>query len=269
MTKTTDTAAAASIEAAARELKLPVVRTQGGQAAIDAERAKLTYLGFLAELLEAEVDSRAERRRQRRITEARFPRLKRLVDFDLDAAPTVNPATIATLAAGNYIASGDPVVLLGDSGTGKSHLLIGLGLAACDQGLRVRYVTTAQLTNELAEAADERRLARLVARYGRLDLLCLDELGYVHLDTRGSELLFQILTEREEKSSVAVASNLPFSEWGKVIPDPRLVSAVIDRVTFNAHIIETGAESYRLRVTRERRPTSGAKSNEQGGANPG
>ena len=158
----------------------------------------------------------------------------------LDAAPTINPATIATLAGGNYLAAGDPIVLLGDSGTGKSHLLIALGLAACEQGHRVRYITAAQLTNELAEAADERRLSRVVARYGRLDLLCLDELGYVQLDTRGSELLFQILTEREERSSVAVASNLPFSEWAQVIPDARLVSAVIDRLTFNAHIIETG-----------------------------
>jgi DNA replication protein DnaC len=267
---TTDTAAITSIEAAARELKLPMIRAEAARLAEDAKRSKLTYLAFLAELLETEVDSRAERRRQRRINEARFPRLKRLVDFDLDAAPTVNPATIATLAAGNYIAAGDPVVLLGDSGTGKSHLLIGLGHAACEQGLRVRYVTTAQLVNELAEAADERRLSRLVGRYGRLDLLCLDELGYVQLDTRGSELLFQILTEREEKSSVAVASNLPFSEWGKVIPDARLAAAVIDRVTFNAHIIETGTESYRLRVTRQRRSTGGgAKSPEHGGANPG
>lgn len=108
-----------------------------------------------------------------------------------------------------------------------------------------------------------------VGRYGRLDLLCLDELGYVQLDTRGAELLFQILTEREEKSSVAVASNLPFSEWGTVIPDARLVSAVIDRVTFNAHIIETGTESYRLQLTRQRRSRRGAKSDEHGGANPG
>ena len=266
---TTDTAAIASIEAAARELKLPMIRAEAARLAEDAKRSKLTYLGFLAELLETEVDSRAERRRQRRIGEAKFPRLKRLVDFDLDAAPTVNPATIATLATNGYISAGDPVVLLGDSGTGKSHLLIGLGHAACEQGLRVRYVTTAQLVNELAEAADERRLSRLVARYSRLDLLCLDELGYVQLDTHGSELLFQILTEREEKSSVAVASNLPFSEWGKVIPDARLVAAVIDRVTFHAHIIETGTKSYRLRVTRQRRSTGGAKSAEQGGANPG
>lgn len=140
------------------------------------------------------------------------------------------------------------MVLLGDSGTGKSHLLIGLGIAACEQGRRVRYVTCAQLVNEL-EAADERRLSRIVARYGRLDLLCLDELGYVQLDPRGAELLFQIVTEREEKASIATGSNLPFSEWGSIIADPRLVAAIVDRLTFHAHIIETGTESYRLRTT--------------------
>ena len=195
----------------------------------------------------------------RSITEARFPRVKRLADFNLDAASTVNPATIATLASGTYLDTGDPVVLLGDSGTGKSHLLIGLGRAACEQGHRVRYTTAAQLVNELAEAADERRLSRLVTRYGRLSLLCLDELGYVQLDARGSELLFQIVTEREEKASIALASNLPFSEWGQIIPDPRLVAAIVDRVTFNAHIIETGTHSYRLASTRatrtRRKPT--------------
>jgi DNA replication protein DnaC len=267
MTAKTDTAALATIQAASRDLKLPMVRADAERIATDAQRSKLSYLAFLADVLAAEVDQRAERRRQRRIHEARFPRIKRLADFDLDAAPTINPATIATLAGGNYLSAGDPIVLLGDSGTGKSHLLIGFGLAACEQGHRVRYITAAQLTNELAEAADERRLSRVVARYGRLDLLCLDELGYVQLDSRGSELLFQILTEREEKSSVAVASNLPFSEWAQVIPDPRLVSAVIDRLTFNAHIIETGTTSYRLRTTRTRR-THGAKTNEHTGANP-
>ena len=182
--------------------------------------------------------------------EARFPRLKRLVDFDVSASPTVNAATVAALASGAYLDKGEPVVLLGNSGTGKSHLLIGLGLAACEQGRSVRYVTCAQLVNELAEAADERRLSRIVARYGRLDLLLLDELGYMQLDSRGAELLFQIMTEREEKSSMAVASNLPFSEWGQVVTDPRLVAAIVDRLTFRAHIIETGTESYRLKSAR-------------------
>ncbi len=251
-TTMTDTAALASIGAATRELRLPVVRAEGAHMAEVALRALATYLAFLAEVLAAEVDERAERRRQRRVHEARFPRLKRLADFDLAAAPSVNPATIATLAAGAYMGSGEPVVLLGDSGTGKSHLLIGLGVAACEQGRSVRYATCAQLVNELAEAVDDRRLSRLVARYGRVELLCLDEFGYVKLDTRGSELLFQILTEREEKSAVALASNLPFSEWGQVVPDPRLVAAIVDRVTFNAHIIETGTDSYRLRTTKAR-----------------
>ncbi len=252
MTTMTDTAALASIGAATRELRLPVVRADAARLAEVAQRSQSSYLAFLAEVLSVEVDERTERRRQRRVTEARFPRLKRLADFDLGAAPSVNPATIATLAGGAYLEAGEPVVLLGDSGTGKSHLLIGLGLAACEQGRRVRYATCAQLVNELAEAADDRRLSRIVARYGRLDLLCLDELGYVQLDARGSELLFQILTEREERSSVALASNLPFSEWGQVVPDPRLVAAIVDRVTFNAHIIDTGTESYRLRTTKAR-----------------
>ncbi len=146
------------------------------------------------------------------------------------------------------------------AGTGKSHLLIGLGVAAAEQGRRVRYVTTAALVNELVEAADERALSRVVARYGRLDLVCLDELGYVHLDPRGAELLFQVLTEREERASVAVASNAPFSEWGATFTDPRLAAAVVDRLTFRAHIIETGPDSYRLRASRTRKK-GGAKTN--------
>jgi DNA replication protein DnaC len=135
-----------------------------------------------------------------------------------------------------------------------THLLIGLGVAACEQGRRARYTTCAQLVNELVEAADQRRLARLVARYGRYDLVCVDELGYVKLDGRGAELMFQIFTEREEKSSIATATNLPFSERGQIITDARLVAAVVDRLTFNAHIIETGTDSYRLRLSRSRRP---------------
>ena len=253
MTKISDTAAQASIGASTRELRLPVVRSEAPRLAEAALRDRVSHLGYLADVLAAEIDERAERRRARRVAEARFPRLKRLSEFDVTITSNVSAETIALLASCSYLDRGEPVVLLGDSGTGKSHLLIGMGLAACEQGRRVRYVTCAGLVNELAEAQDERRLARLIARYGRLDLLLVDELGYVQLDVRGAEVLFQILTEREEKASVAIGSNLPFSEWGQVVTDPRLVAAIVDRVTFNGHIIETGTESYRLRSTRARR----------------
>ena len=247
---TTDTAAQAAIGAAALELHLPTVRAEATRLAEIAAREHHSHLGFLAEVLSAEVDDRTDRRRTRRINDAKFPRLKRLADFNVDAAGTISAATLGHLAAGGYMDAGEPVVLLGDSGTGKSHLLIGLGLAACEQGRRVRYATCAQLVNELVEAADDRVLSRVVARYGRLDLLCLDELGYVKIDPRGAELLFQIITEREERASISIATNLPFSEWGTVFPDPRLVSAIVDRVTFNAHILETGTQSYRLRTSK-------------------
>src|SRR5580698_1197084 len=230
MTAVSDTAAQAAIGAAARELKLPTVRDQAARLAEIAAREHATYLAYLAE--------------------ARFPRIKRLADFSTDAVPAITPAQLAHLATGAYLDKGEPVVLLGDSGTGKTHLLIGLGLAACEQGRRVRYVTTAALVNELVEAADQRALSRVVGRYGRLDLLLLDELGYVQADPRGAELLFQIITEREERASVAIATNLPFSEWGTVFPDPRLVAAIVDRVTFNACIIETGTQSYRLATSK-------------------
>ncbi len=255
MTAASDTAALAAIGAAARELKLPTVRADASRLAEIAVRERQTHLAYLAEILSAEIDDRTSRRRTRRISEARFPRLKRLADFNPDVIPGIAPQ-LATLANGAWIDNGHPLVLLGDSGTGKTHLLIGLGLAACEQGRRVRYATTAALVNELAEAADNRQLSRVVARYSRLDLLLLDELGYVQLDPRGAELLFQIITERDEKASIGLATNLPFSEWGAVFPDPRLVAAIVDRVTFNAHILETGTQSYRLATSKTSRPTT-------------
>jgi DNA replication protein DnaC len=242
--------AEATIVAACRELHLPTVRTEAARLADMAGRERLTHRAYLAEVLAAEVDERDARRRARRIVEARFPRLKRLGEFDCGANPNVPPTTIATLGARTWIDDGQPVVFLGDSGTGKTHLLIGTGIAACEAGRRVRYTTCAALVNELAEAADERTLSRVVGRYGRLDLLCLDELGYVSVDERGAELLFQVITERDERGSIAVATNHPFSEWGRTFRDPRLAGAVVDRLTFKAHIIETGTDSYRLRASR-------------------
>ena len=254
MTTMSEPAAEAAIVAAAATLALPTVRAQAAEIADAAVRDQLTHRGYLAELLSLEVDDRAERRRIRRIREARFPRLKHLTDFDTTISP-VDPATIATLTAGRFIDNGTPIVFLGDSGTGKTHLLIGTGLAACHTGRSVRYVTAAGLVNELVEAQDEHTLIRMVRRYGRLELLLIDELGYLHLDPRGAELLFQVITEREERASIAVATNAPFSEWAATFTDPRLCAAIIDRLTFNAHIIETGTDSYRLRTTRTKDTT--------------
>jgi DNA replication protein DnaC len=246
-------AAEAAIHAACRALALPTVRDQAAGIADAAAKQRLTHKAFLAEVLTAECDERDARRRIRRVNEARFPRTKRLTDFDPTRLPDLPPATLAHLAGGAWIDAGEPLVLLGDSGTGKTHLLIGLGTAAAEAGRRVRYVTTAALVNELVEAADDKQLSRVVGRYARLDLLCLDELGYVHLDPRGAELLFQIITAREERASIACASNAPFSEWGATFTDPRLAAAVVDRLTFNAHIIQTGTTSYRLHASRTKK----------------
>jgi DNA replication protein DnaC len=140
--------------------------------------------------------------------------------------------------------------LVGDSGTGKSHLLIALGTEAALAGFRVRYTLATKLVNEPVEAADDRQLTKITARYGRVDLLCLDELGYMELDRRGAEFLFQVLPEREEKASVATASNESFSGWTKTFTDPRLCAAIVDRLTFGGNIVETGTDSYRLAHSR-------------------
>jgi DNA replication protein DnaC len=208
----TDTAASAAIDQACRILRLPAIRERHAEIAAAATRQQVSYQGFLAELLSVECDEREQRRKVRLVRDAGFPRPKRLEDFDYAANPNVPAALIHTLAKSAWAGTGQPACLIGDSGTGKSHLLIGLGTAAAENGYRVRYGTAAALVNELVEAADDKTLSRTIARYGRVDLLCLDELGYIELDRRGAELLFQVFTEREERASIAIASNAAFSK---------------------------------------------------------
>ncbi|WP_426544802.1 IS21-like element helper ATPase IstB [Streptomyces sp. UG1] len=239
-----------AVDNACRMLRLPTIRGQYPAMADAAEREQLTYRGFLAELLMAECDDRDRRRSERRIKAAGFPRQKALKDFDFDANPNIEPAIVHSLASCEWVRKGLPLCLIGDSGTGKSHLLIALGTEAAMAGFRVRYVLAAKLVNELVEAADDKQLTKTIARYGRGDLLCIDELGYMELDRRGAELLFQVLTEREEKNSVAIASNESFSGWTKTFTGPRLCAAIVDRLTFGGNIIETGTDSYRLAITR-------------------
>ena len=251
----TEEAAAAAIDSACRLLRLPTIRSRFAEIAAASEREQLSYLGFLAELVMAECDDRDKRRSVRRITAAGFPRAKRIEEFDFAANSSVAPAVINQLATCAWVKTGQPLCLIGDSGTGKSHLLSSLGTAAAEQGYRVRYTLASKLVNELVEAADDKQLSKTITRYGRVDLLCIDELGYMELDKRGAELLFQVLTEREEKSAIAIASNEAFSGWTKTFTDPRLCAAIVDRLTFAGQIIETGTTSYRLAHARATKKT--------------
>jgi DNA replication protein DnaC len=246
----TEQASDAAVEQACRMLRLPTIRANFAELADEAAAEQMSYRGFLAELLMAECDDRARRRAARRIKAAGFPRDKSLRAWDFDANPHVDAAAVHTLAKCEWVKKGLPLCLIGDSGTGKSHLLIALGTEAAMAGYRVKYTLATKLVNELVEASDDKQLSKTIARYGRVDLLCIDELGYMELDRRGAELLFQVLTEREEKASVAIASNESFSGWTKTFTDPRLCAAIVDRITFGGNIIETGTDSFRLAQTR-------------------
>jgi DNA replication protein DnaC len=237
----------ALIEAHATELKLPTVRRRFRALAQEATREQQTPIAYLAALLEAEHQERAERRERRRLIDARFPLLKRLEDFRFADNPNVPQATVAALAQGSWIDDRESVIFVGESGTGKTMLATGLAVCACHQGRRVRFSTLAGLANELQEAESRRELARVVGRYARTELVVLDELGYLALPEGAAELVFQVISERNERGSLIVTTNLPFGEWTKVFPDPRLAKAVVDRITHRAHIIETGSESWRFR----------------------
>jgi DNA replication protein DnaC len=237
----------ALIEAHATELKLPTVKRRFRQLAVEATREQQTPMAYLAALLEAEHQERAERRERRRLIDARFPIVKRLEQFRFEDNPNVPQATIATLAECSWIDDREGVILVGESGSGKTHLATALAVCACHQGRRVRFTTLAALANELQEAESRRELARVVGRYARTELVVLDELGYLALPEGAAELVFQVISERNERGAFIITTNLSFGEWTKVFPDPRLAKAVVDRVTHKAHIIDTGTESWRFR----------------------
>ncbi|MER8099335.1 IS21-like element helper ATPase IstB [Kitasatospora sp. NPDC094016] len=239
------------IDEACRDLRLPAFRERFIELAATARREQATYKQFLLDLLQVELADRDVRRQQRLLRLARFPRPKRLEDFDFTKNPNVTPEVVADLKSPVWVREGRPLVLIGDSGTGKSHLLIGIGTAIAEAGMSVRYTTTSALVNELAEADAGRRLSSVIARYSKIDLLCLDEFGYLNLDRKGAKLLFQIFTEREECKATAVATNSPFTEWDKTFGDARLCAAIADRITFRCTLIQTGTESYRYQATQD------------------
>jgi DNA replication protein DnaC len=249
----------AAVAAYCRVLRLPTVAAQCQSLAADAMREQRGYPDYLSTLLGAEVEERERHTVERRIHEARLPRLKTLEEFDFAAAPHLPAALIRTLAGGDYLAQAQPVIFIGDSGTGKTHLATALALEACRQKKRVRFVTAAGLVNDLVEAQHHSLLGRALARWARYDLIVLDEVGYVPFAQVGAELLFQVVAERAEKATFILTTNLPFSEWTQVLPNPRLCKALLDRITDRAHIIETGNESYRFKRTMLQKRKGGAK----------
>lgn len=236
-----------------KRLGLPTIGAEFRRLADEAGRQKQTHVGYLETLLATELEEREQRSIQRRLREARLPRLKTLDEFDFTkAAPTV-ANQVRALAEGDYLRRAEPVVFLGECGTGKTHLATALCVAACRQGRRVRFTTAAALVNELVEAQRAGESSRVMARWARYELVAIDEVGYVPMAELGAEFLFQVVAQRAERTALIVTTNLPFSEWTQVFPNTRLCKALLDRVTDRAHIIETGTESYRFRRTLEGR----------------
>ena len=242
----------AAIQQYCKALRTPTIGTQFAAMAEQAQREEHTYTRYLEALLAMEVEERERNTVARRIQAARFPRMKTLEDFDFSRSKV--PANrIRGLADGGYLEHAEPVVLIGECGTGKTHLATGLCVAACRQKKRVRFTTVAGLINELVEAQHNNQFRRVLARWFRYELIAIDEVGYVPMADLGAELLFQVISDRAERATVILTTNLPFSEWTQVFPNVRLCKALLDRITDRAHIIETGTESFRFRRTLEKR----------------
>lgn len=245
----------AAVEQQCRMLRLPAIAEQCAPMADVAIKQRQTYLRYLEALLAVELEERERNTVARRIKDAKLPRMKTLEEFDFSKAPQVHATRIHELAQGRYIERAEPIILIGDSGTGKTHLLTGLCVAACRQKRRVRFATDAALVDELVEAKQQLQLRRVLARWERYELIAIDEVGYVPMAELGADFLFQVIAERAEKAAVILTTNLPFSEWTQVIPNARLCKALLDRITDRAHILETGTDSYRFRRTVEKGKT--------------
>jgi DNA replication protein DnaC len=243
----------AAIQQQCKLLRMPAVAAQCVRLAEQAVRERQNHLGYLEALLATELEERERNTVERRLREAHLPRMKTLDEFDFSQSPKVSPSQVQELATGGYIERAEPIILIGEPGTGKTHLMTGLCVAACRQKRRVRFTTAAGLVNELVEAKHQLQLRRVLGRWARYELIAIDEVGYVPMADLGAEFLFQVIAERAEKAAVILTTNLPFSEWTQVVPNARLCKALLDRVTDRAHIIETGSDSYRFRRTLEKR----------------
>jgi DNA replication protein DnaC len=229
------------------QLHLASIRTRYHTQAQTAAQAGWSYEAYLAELFAEEIEQRTRNRLQRRIKEARFPLHKELADFDFAAAPHLNRQIVMALAQGAYIPTAESVLLVGNPGLGKSHIAIGLGLAACRQDLRVRFYNVTHLVNELQAAQADHQLPAYLEKALHHQLIILDEFGYVPFSPMGAQLLFQFCAALHERTALMLTTNLPFGDWGQVLGDERLAGGLLDRLTYQAHILEFVGESYRFR----------------------
>lgn len=235
------------LETYLRQLRLPGFAQSYRPFAEDAVRNNQDHLGFLLALAQQEVSQRQQHQRQRLIKAARFPALKELAEFDFSAVPTLNKAALLDLSRGEYLVRREPVLFVGNPGLGKTHLAIALALTACRQGRKVRFWTAASLANELLLAQDEHRFNRFLAHTRKLDLVVLDELGFIPFSPQAAQVLFTFCSEVYERTALILTTNLKFADWTQVFGDERLTLALLDRLTHHAHILELIGESYRFR----------------------
>jgi len=236
-----------------KALKLPTFLREYDKVARDCAREAIDHPSYLLRLAELELIERERRMVERRIRQARFPAVKSLDTFDFAALPSLNKMLVLELARSEYILRRENIIALGNSGTGKSHVALALGLAACQRGFAVGFTTAVSLVNQLLEARDEKRLLRLQTQLAGCKLLIIDELGYVPLSPTGAELLFEVFSQRYERGSTIVTSNLPFEDWTSVFASERLTGALLDRLTHHVHILEMNGDSYRLKQSKERK----------------
>ena len=236
-----------------KALKLPTFHGECEKLAARCATENVDHLGFLLQLCELELIAREKRSAERRLKMARFPNTKTLEDFKFEAQPSLNRVLIGELLRGEYIDKRESVIFIGNPGTGKSHLATVLGMAACQQGKKVHFWKVTELIMKLMEAREERVLTRMKTQLAKLDLMILDELGYVPTSKLGSELLFDVISTAYERTSLIITTNLPFERWVEVLGSERLTGATLDRLTHRCHIIESNGESYRLKDARRRR----------------